>query len=270
MCCNIPGPDLDPTDFEDTISGCLCRDSCGAEATVGITSTQSGQTQACTCLKMFGQVYDKMGCLTPLSRDNPSALPILTECNSRCSCPPTCNNRVIQKGIRYKLEVFSHAHKGLSLRSLELIKELTFICEYAGEVLPAEEAKRRSQQQTDKDMNYIFVLKEHFASGLLMSFIDPCKRGNIGRFLNHSCEPNAFIVPIRVENMVPRLCVFALSDILPGMEITYDYGSDISGDNTCDEKGSDSEELLKISRQACHCMSSACKGFLPFDGGILK
>ena len=268
MCCNIPGPGLDLASFEDLIQGCTCKTSCGAtETTTSQTcdpQTLPDDTQAseCSCMSQFGCVYDENGCLTPLSLDSPSELPLITECNSRCSCPNACRNRVVQKGIRYKLEVFNHEQKGLCLRTLELIKKLTFICEYAGEVLTYEEAKTRAVNQTEKDMNYIFVLREHFSSGELVTYVDPCKRGNIGRFLNHSCEPNSFIVPFRVENMVPKLCVFALRDINSGEEITYEYGSCSSGDN---RKGSVNDTP---SRTACHCMSEHCKGVLPFDDSL--
>ena len=270
MCCNIPGAGLDPTDFEDVIHGCTCSVSCEADTTAVTQSDnlQTGQSLSCTCLRRLGHVYDENGCLTSLSRDNPNLLPLLTECNSRCSCSYTCKNRTVQKGIRYKLEVFKHVQKGLCLRTLESIKELTFICEYAGEVISQEEAKHRALQQTDKDMNYIFVLNEHFASGPLVTCVDPCKLGNIGRFLNHSCEPNAFIIPIRVENMVPKLCVFALRDISSGEEITYDYGSNNTENMHDVQTGTSSEETFP--GHTCHCLSDNCKGFLPFDSTIFR
>ena len=169
-----------------------------------------------------------------------------------------------QKGIQYKLEVVRHAQKGLCLRTLQLVKKLTFICEYAGEVLSYEEAKTRANSQTENDMNYIFALREYFSTGELVTYIDPSKRGNIGRFLNHSCEPNCFIVPVRVENMVPKLCVFAIRDISPGEELIYDYGSVSSSDS------SDGSSNNASVRTPCHCMSEHCKGVLPFDGQLFK
>ena len=241
----------------------MCRDSCVSEVS---DQTLSGNVQGeiCMCVGRHGQVYDEDGRLTHVSLENPGSMALITECNMRCTCPNTCRNRVVQKGIRYKLEVSKHVQKGLCLQTLECIKQLTFICEYAGEVLSYEEAKHRALQQTKTDMNYIFVLREHFSSGPLVTYVDPCKRGNIGRFINHSCTPNAFIVPVRVENMVPKLCVFARRDISPGEEITYDYGSvgmDGAGADTKDAAPASDSVCMNV----CHCMSENCKGVLPYD-----
>lgn len=40
---------------------------------------------------------------------------------------------------------------------------------------------------------------------LLQTFIDPSRKGNIGRYLNHSCEPNCHILSVRVDGPVPKL-----------------------------------------------------------------
>ena len=36
------------------------------------------------------------------------------ECNSSCHCKDWCPNRVVQKGVRVKLEVFKSRHKVFS------------------------------------------------------------------------------------------------------------------------------------------------------------
>jgi hypothetical protein len=33
------------------------------------------------------------------------------ECNSSCRCREDCENRILQKGVRVKLEVFKSRHK---------------------------------------------------------------------------------------------------------------------------------------------------------------
>jgi hypothetical protein len=33
------------------------------------------------------------------------------ECNSSCRCREDCENRILQKGVRVKLEVFKSQHK---------------------------------------------------------------------------------------------------------------------------------------------------------------
>lgn len=39
----------------------------------------------------------------------------------------------------------------------------------------------------------------------LQTFIDPSQKGNIGRYLNHSCDPNCEILSIRIDGPIPRL-----------------------------------------------------------------
>ena len=54
--------------------------------------------------------------------------------------------------------------------------------------------------------------------------IDARTKGNAARLINHSCEPNCVLHSIHVENQFPRIGIFALTDIDPGDELTYNYG----------------------------------------------
>ena len=50
--------------------------------------------------------------------------------------------------------------------------------------------------------------------------------GNIGRFINHSCDPNIYTVPVFIEyqdKRLPHSCFFALRDIPAYEELCYDY-----------------------------------------------
>ncbi len=49
--------------------------------------------------------------------------------------------------------------------------------------------------------------------------IDGAGRGNLGRYANHACRPNAESVLVR-----GKIYLKAIRRILPGDEITYDYG----------------------------------------------
>jgi histone-lysine N-methyltransferase SETMAR len=184
-------------------------------------------------------------------------LSVLNECNLLCTCPESCSNRLVQRGIKHRLEVFKSDGKGFCLRTLEAIDCGEFVCEYAGEILTREEAKTRFDKQETRDMNYIFMLNEHFTSGVHTTFIDPCKTGNIGRFISHSCEPNLSVYPVRVHNRVPKVCLFAARDICENEELTYSYGQSFSGITDGDKK-------------ICKCNSEKCRGFLPVDLSVLK
>ncbi|KHG14196.1 Histone-lysine N-methyltransferase SUVR5 -like protein [Gossypium arboreum] len=67
---------------------------------------------------------------------------LVYECNHMCSCNKACPNRVLQKGVRVKLEVFKTENKGWGIRAGEPILSGTFVCEYVG-ILGKQEANDR-------------------------------------------------------------------------------------------------------------------------------
>lgn len=56
--------------------------------------------------------------------------------------------------------------------------------------------------------------------------------GNVGRFLNHRCEPNCGVTPVqtygegtaRSSSLCYRIAIFAQRNIPAMQELTYDYG----------------------------------------------
>ena len=56
------------------------------------------------------------------------------ECNSRCKCGPECPNRVVQLGRRHKVCIYRTKMKGWGVRTLQKIKQGSFVMEYVGEV----------------------------------------------------------------------------------------------------------------------------------------
>ena len=144
----------------------------------------------------------------------------------------------------------------------------TFICTYSGEIIGVEEGKRRfKKQQDEKKANYILFVEESFPAGPLTTVIDPTVIGNIGRYCNHSCNPNLIMIPIRIDTLIPHLALFALKNIETGVELTFDYGNPSAalhvGHNI-----SDMESLTKNERETlikCFCgESSKCKKYLPY------
>jgi histone-lysine N-methyltransferase SETMAR len=88
--------------------------------------------------------------------------------------------------------------------------------------------------------------------------VDPTMIGNIGRYINHSCQPNAVVVPVRIDNPVPKLCIFALKVIHVGEEITFDYGGGNSSEMHSTQTG-------LTERKSCCCGAQVCKKYLPYD-----
>ncbi|XP_043108580.1 histone-lysine N-methyltransferase SETMAR [Puntigrus tetrazona] len=247
-----PGCDLDPSAV--TLPGC----SCGAGSCL---------PDRCPCLR-FGQAYDGAGRLNPPPEDGGYSRPVF-ECNALCVCSESCQSRVVQKGVEVQLGVFSTEDRGLGVEALERLSCGRFVCEYAGEVIGSHEARRRQLSQTPLDMNYIIAVREHSGGDrVTRTFVDPVNVGNVGRFINHSCQPNLLMVPVRVHSLVPRLALFANRDIERDEELTFDYaGGQRDKAETGTRTGPDADETP--GRKACHCGAANCTGFLPLDMSVL-
>ncbi|GCC32565.1 histone-lysine N-methyltransferase SETMAR [Chiloscyllium punctatum] len=247
-----PGEGRDPTEI--TLPGCECL-------------TSSCEQDTCICLQRYVGAYDDDLCLVDFQEEMGYSRPVF-ECNVMCKCGEACKNRVVQRGLAFKLQVFKSSRKGWGLRTLEPIKTGRFVCEYGGEVISSPEAGRRTRSQRSGDMNYIIAVREYLSNGeILETYIDPTHIGNVGRFLNHSCGPNLYMVPVRVSSMVPRLALFAACNIAAGQELTYDYSGKFNNleKRVSTEEGPSGETG---NPKLCSCGSSSCTGFLPFDSSL--
>lgn len=178
-----------------------------------------------------------------------------------------------QKGIQLQLQVFKTIYKGWGLRTLEDIKKFTFVCEYAGELISIQEAKRRAQELTHETGNYLIVLREHSSKDqVLRTHVDARFYGNASRFINHSCSPNLVMVPVRVDSIVPRLALFAARNIEAGEELSFDYSGEFNiwPAYKMDKKHQFLEALQDFGKEpkSCCCGSQNCKGILPFDSSL--
>lgn len=78
---------------------------------------------------------------------------MIFECNPMCACNAiTCNNRVIQHGLTQRFQLFRTLSKGWGIRSLRLIPQGAYVCEYVGEIISDLEADQR------EDDSYLFDL----------------------------------------------------------------------------------------------------------------
>jgi histone-lysine N-methyltransferase SETD2 len=76
-------------------------------------------------------------------------------------------------------------------------------------------------------------------------FIDATKKGNLGRFCNHSCNPNCYVDKWVVGEKM-RMGIFALREIRAGEELTFNYNVDRYG----------------ADPQPCYCGEAECVGFI--------
>jgi uncharacterized protein len=101
------------------------------------------------------------------------------------------------------------SHTGLGLFATLPIKKHALIVEYSGPRIPTSEAHARERAGRSK---YMFEISSRWT-------IDGAGRDNMGRYANHACRPNAESVLLR-----GKIFLKAIRRILPGDEITYDYG----------------------------------------------
>ncbi|KAH0578518.1 hypothetical protein H2248_003659 [Termitomyces sp. 'cryptogamus'] len=125
------------------------------------------------------------------------------------------------------------------LYAMEKISRGEMVIEYVGEVIRAQVAEKREKAYERQGIgsSYLFRIDEEIV-------VDATKKGNLGRLINHSCDPNctAKIITISGEK---KIVIYAKQDIELGDEITYDYHFPFEQD--------------KIP---CLCGSAKCRGYL--------
>uniref|UniRef100_A0A8C3A864 Euchromatic histone-lysine N-methyltransferase 1a n=1 Tax=Cyclopterus lumpus TaxID=8103 RepID=A0A8C3A864_CYCLU len=184
---------------------CSCTDDCSSST--------------CMCGQLSLQCwYDNMDGNCNLADFCQREPPVLFECNHACSCWRTCRNRVVQNGLRARLQLFRTQKMGWGVRAMQDIPQGTFICEYVGEIITDAEADKREND------SFLFTLENKVGD---VHCIDARLFGNIGRFINHLCEPN--LLAVRVFTMhqdlrFPRIAFFSSKSIKAGDQIGFDYG----------------------------------------------
>ena len=187
-----------------------------------------------------------------MSSGDPLSLCIV-ECNDRCACDvQLCQLRTSQRGVTVPLEVFATSSKGWGVRPRVDLPAGTFVCVYVGEIISRAEATRRHQMQTSLGLdNYILTLKEHCSDGrVLVTCIDARLRGNVGRMVNHSCDPNLDIRLVRFS-FIPIPALYTNRDVPAGTELTFSYGS--------------APRSVSPLNKPCLCGSDSCCGTMPYE-----
>lgn len=153
------------------------------------------------------------------------------------------------------------------MRSSVPIKRGQYIDKYVGEIVTSQTANARRAEShiaQRKDV-YLFALdKFHDAKSLDSRLaadpyeIDGENASGPTRFINHSCAPNLRIIACvtdYAEKYLHDLAFFALEDIEPGQELTFDYVDADEGEDQIDP------ELLKDMTK-CLCGADECRGYL--------
>lgn len=145
-----------------------------------------------------------------------------TECEKNtCPCGLTCQNRRFQLHQDACVYPKYMGAKGFGLIAGEKIKKGQFIIQYIGEVLSlkSEEGIKRLNDYSKSTCTYMMKLGGS-------EVIDPSYKGNMARFINHSCDPNC---ETQKWNVLGEICVgiFAVRDIQIGEELSFNYQFDV-------------------------------------------
>lgn len=165
---------------------------------------------------------------------------LMIECNSRCKCGAACSNKRFQQGCKVKVEVLKTEKKGWGLRTLEDLEPNQFVMEYCGEVMDYRDFQDRAEQYDRENRRHYY-----FMTLRADEIIDATFKGNLSRFINHSCDPNCETQKWTVNGLL-RIGFFTLKHITAGEELTFDYKLQRYG---------------KVA-QVCYCEGLNCRGFI--------
>ena len=123
---------------------------------------------------------------------------------------------------------------GTGAFAAEAIPARRKIGELRGAAVSVREARRRARAKAAAGLPIMIVEVSSSRA------IDATESGDVLRFINHSCAPNAFL---RISQ--GRVEFYALRDVAPGEELTADYGESHHG-----------------GRLRCRCGAERCAGRL--------
>lgn len=124
--------------------------------------------------------------------------------------------------------------------ALKRIRKGTPVIEYLGERITPSESDKRYARLENPTHTFLFTVDDRLV-------VDATWKGNVARYINHSCEPNC-------ESTIERrrIWIKAIRTIEPGEELTYDYNLDLPG-----RRPKGWRELY-----LCRCGSKHCRGTL--------
>ncbi|KAH8925877.1 hypothetical protein BT69DRAFT_1348426 [Atractiella rhizophila] len=193
---------------------------------------------------------------------------MLYTCPKNAPCREFCQNQPLHqlKGHRMKRhgvdsdgeagsEIFWTGNRGFGLRAKQQIKQGEFVIDYRGEIIGINECYRRVYNIYKDSKNFYFLQYSDF------EVLDAGRKGNEARFMNHSCDPNTKVVKYKYGDLDEyEIGFFALREISPGEELTYDYGWQDFGKS--DPMGATT--AATTFRQPCFCGAGPdkCRGTL--------
>ncbi|RPB26813.1 SET domain-containing protein [Terfezia boudieri ATCC MYA-4762] len=199
----------------------------------------SGQDEAMSCdcrSSWIGSINEACGedsdCINRLTS---------MECfGTACGCGADCQNQRFQNHQYADVDVILTEMKGYGIRINRDTPANTFIYEYVGEVIDETKFRRRTEQYAKEGIKHFY-----FMSLGKSEFIDATRKGGLGRFCNHSCNPNCYVDKWVVGDKL-RMGIFAKRNLKAGEELVFDYNVDRYG----------------ADPQACYCGEPNCIGYI--------
>jgi SET domain-containing protein len=144
--------------------------------------------------------------------------------------------------VESPIVVRKSAIQGRGVFTTRAIEKGERVVEYVGERITHEESEERyDDEEMRRHHTFVFSIDDKHC-------IDASVGGNEARFINHSCEPNAFTRVVR-----GRIFVMAGRDIAKGEEVLYDYWYSTDDSYTPDD-------LRRL--YPCRCGVATCRGTL--------
>lgn len=175
------------------------------------------------------------------------------ECDPE-SCPcgmDRCRNQAFQGHQYAPLELFwTGREKGFGLRTLRDLPVGAFVIEYVGEVIKQGEFEARTAKSSSSSGTPHYFTMNAGPDVI----IDATRRGNLARFINHSCSPNSVTQKWLVQGAT-RIGIFTLRPVKSGEEITFDYKFIRFGYHPL-------ALICRQTAQICVCGEPNCKGFI--------
>ncbi|KAJ5540577.1 hypothetical protein N7494_005653 [Penicillium frequentans] len=162
------------------------------------------------------------------------------ECLGDCGCGADCQNQRFQKKQYAPVSVIKTEKKGFGLRAEVDLEPNQLIYEYVGEVVGEAQFRKRMRDYDEQGIKHFYFMSLNKGE-----FVDATKRGNLGRFCNHSCNPNCYVDKWVVGEKL-RMGIFAERAVQAGEELVFNYNVDRYG----------------ADPQPCYCGEANCTGFI--------
>ncbi|XP_052771657.1 histone-lysine N-methyltransferase NSD2-like isoform X2 [Mya arenaria] len=166
---------------------------------------------------------------------------MMYECHpALCPAGENCHNQFFTKRLYPPQQPYKTEGRGWGLKAMADIKKGAFVNEYVGDLVDEEECKRRLEKAHETGIHNFYMMTLD-----MDRIIDAGPKGNMSRFMNHSCDPNLETQKWYVNGDI-RVGLFALRDIKEGEELTFNYNFDCLGNE----------------QTKCQCGAENCSGYL--------